>query len=455
MGIINLDNTIGSDDMKIEKLSENQIRCTLNKSDLTSRQLKISELAYGSEKAKELFRDMMQQASYELGFEADDIPIMIEAIPVSADCIVLIVTKVDDPEELDTRFSKFTPSTSDYDDPDNDSLLDEYNSLQSVSNSADIPTAEDELPDETGSKNKNQNIARPDFKQPEDILNLFSKVREYLNKNIADNNKTGNEDVTAHVPSDFDPEELLKHNSKEDAKGTGMESHNSDSNKSDITDSVMEQSQTYQTSDQSSLDGKTTDTKSAVQPSDHGTGHVSDYVSDHANDHLTDSASHKTFGQNASDKKETDSKTSGHKLSDQSDTLYADSDDKFIPLKDSLHSKAKSLELHNNQKKTESKSTEKVVRVFTFDTFNHFNEAAIAVYPVYNDRNSLYKDPRTSKYYLTIEKSICSAVNFNKTCNILSEYGKKEHLNTSSVNFFSEHLDVIIKNKAIQVISRI
>lgn len=95
--------------MKIEKLSENQIRCTLNKSDLAARQLKISELAYGSEKAKKLFQDMMQQASYEFGFEAEDIPLMIEAIPVSADCIVLIVTKVDDPEELDTRFSKFAP----------------------------------------------------------------------------------------------------------------------------------------------------------------------------------------------------------------------------------------------------------------------------------------------------------------------------------------------------------
>jgi len=58
--------------MKIERLNENQIRCTLNKSDLASRQLKINELAYGSDKAKELFRDMMQQASYELGFEAED-----------------------------------------------------------------------------------------------------------------------------------------------------------------------------------------------------------------------------------------------------------------------------------------------------------------------------------------------------------------------------------------------
>ena len=38
--------------MKIERVNENQIRCTLNQADLASRQLKISELAYGSEKEK-------------------------------------------------------------------------------------------------------------------------------------------------------------------------------------------------------------------------------------------------------------------------------------------------------------------------------------------------------------------------------------------------------------------
>ena len=96
--------------MKIERISDNQIRCTLSKHDLMERHLKISELAYGSEKAKELFRDMMEQANINLGFEADDIPLMIEAIPLSGDSIVLIITKVEDPEELDTRFSKFAPS---------------------------------------------------------------------------------------------------------------------------------------------------------------------------------------------------------------------------------------------------------------------------------------------------------------------------------------------------------
>ena len=95
--------------MKIEKINDNQIRCTLTSDDLASREIKLSELAYGTDKAKNLFRDMMQQANTEFGFEADNIPLMIEAIPASADSIVLIITKVEDPEELDTRFSKFTP----------------------------------------------------------------------------------------------------------------------------------------------------------------------------------------------------------------------------------------------------------------------------------------------------------------------------------------------------------
>ncbi len=108
--------------MKIEKVNDNQIRCTLTKEDLASRELKLSELAYGTEKAKTLFRDMMQQANFEFGFEAEDIPLMIEAIPLNAECIVLIITKVEDPEELDTRFSRFAPSSEEDTSDEEDSL---------------------------------------------------------------------------------------------------------------------------------------------------------------------------------------------------------------------------------------------------------------------------------------------------------------------------------------------
>ncbi len=106
--------------MKLERISENQIRCTLTRSDLADRELKISELAYGTEKAKALFREMMMQASDELGFEADNIPLIIEAVPISNECIMLIVTKVEDPEELDTRFSKFTPFPDEQDTADDE-----------------------------------------------------------------------------------------------------------------------------------------------------------------------------------------------------------------------------------------------------------------------------------------------------------------------------------------------
>jgi len=131
--------------MKFERINENQIRCTLNKADLADRDLLIHELAYGTPKAKELFREMMQQASYEVGFEAEDIPLMIEAIPVSPDCLVLIITKVEDPEELDTRFSKFTkPHTIDLSGDEEEGPLEEEE--EDVTTIYDQANASDSVP---------------------------------------------------------------------------------------------------------------------------------------------------------------------------------------------------------------------------------------------------------------------------------------------------------------------
>lgn len=99
--------------MKIERINDNQIRCTLTSFDLSVRNLNLRELAYGSEKARNLFREMIQKASNEVGFEAEDIPLMVEAIPLSNESVMLVITKIEDPEELDTRFSKFSPYSED------------------------------------------------------------------------------------------------------------------------------------------------------------------------------------------------------------------------------------------------------------------------------------------------------------------------------------------------------
>ena len=139
--------------MKIEKINENQIRCILSREDLISRHIKLSELAYGSAKARELFRELMEQASYQYGFEAEDIPLMIEAIPLSSESIVLLVTKVDNPDELDTRFSRFSEDDEDYDE-------------------------ESDVTNTTPAKQFNQAAA-------DDILNIFNSLLEKAQAAIA------------------------------------------------------------------------------------------------------------------------------------------------------------------------------------------------------------------------------------------------------------------------------
>lgn len=300
--------------MKIERLSENQIRCTLNKSDLASRQLKISELAYGSDKAKELFRDMMQQASHELGFEADDIPLMIEAIPVSSDCIVLIVTKVDDPEELDTRFSKFSPSSMD-DDYDSYPYGDDMEVIESENYT--LPSASDELDDDViidGIASGKSPVASNDV-LPDDMINLFSKVKDYLNQSITN----------------------LNSNSTKDSD------------------------------------------KSSVPPSH---------------------------------------------------TLNSKNNQTEQPVIDNT-----------------------IIRVFSFDDLDSVSEAAAAVQSLYSDYNSLFKI--NCQYYLVLQRTNCPAVNFNKTCNILSEFGTRTTSNPNSLSFYEEHAECIVKKHAIQVMARL
>ncbi|HJA30155.1 MAG TPA: adaptor protein MecA [Candidatus Eisenbergiella pullicola] len=170
--------------MKIEKVNDHQIRCTLTKADLADRELKISELAYGTEKAKSLFRDMMQQASLKFGFEAEDIPLMIEAIPLNSDCIVLIITKVEDPEELDTRFSKFAPSMEEEDDMDpddfsenreenTDSIFDLFRQIQE-SRKAELSGAKSKDAAQTASPSREEQPAPAVHAQPAGSARIFS-----------------------------------------------------------------------------------------------------------------------------------------------------------------------------------------------------------------------------------------------------------------------------------------
>ena len=260
--------------MKIEKVNDHQIRCTLTKADLADRELKISELAYGTEKAKSLFRDMMQQASAKFGFEADDIPLMIEAIPLNSDCIVLIITKVEDPEELDTRFSKFAPSIHEEDDAVDDSSL-----------AADLSHAGDE------------------------VLDLFKKIKDHAAS------------LAKAVPDSSDMEKIVNTTSEENK----------------------------------------------------------------------------------------------------------DSEEETTPLN--------------------------ALRIFAFDSLHDILKPAGFVTGFYAGDNYLYKNPENGQYLLVITRNNAPKESFNKTCNILSEYGRLKKGLASSHTYYEEHFERIAGPDALQKMS--
>ncbi|WMJ85669.1 adaptor protein MecA [Anaerocolumna sp. MB42-C2] len=262
--------------MKIEKISDRQIRCTLSRDDLVDRELRISELAYGSEKAKALFRDMMQQANYEFGFEAEDIPLMIEAIPVSPECLILVITKVEDPDELDTRFSKFSPDTDEHEDLYEDEADDSY---------------------------------------ADEIINCFGQM-----------------------------DDLMGENSEEEK-------------------------------------------------------------------------------------------------------------DDFVPLAEALSiNKEDTPEEDSSSQKSVSFQTN-LVKVYSFKSLNEVTKLSSVISAYYKGTNSLYKNSVNSIYYLIITKSDHSPEEFNKICNIISEYGRTERTTYASPYYYEEHYEAIIKNNAVQILA--
>lgn len=277
--------------MHIEKINDHQIRCTLNQKDLRDRELRISELAYGSEKAKALFRDMMQQASYEFGFEAEDIPLMVEAIPMYPDSLVLVITKVDDPDELDTRFSRFTDDDSDFENINDD-----------------------------------------------EIDNVFTI---------------------------------------EDDDMSDMDLFDSDI----LTDSDC--------------------------PSDHS-----------SSTDLPDDTDHNT------------------------------SDGDFISLSEALG-------MEHRPKTRDYTASRDVVKIFSFQSLQDLTSLAEYLIYTYYGSNTVYKDEKTGLYYLIAHKSEHSPEEFNKICNVMSEYGRPVHNMYASYSYYEEHYEPLIQEHALQVLASI
>jgi negative regulator of genetic competence, sporulation and motility len=88
--------------VRIERLSETQIRFTLMNDDLAARDININELHYNSEKTQHLFREIMQLLQDECDFRSTQM--MMEAKWDGDGRVVVTVTKLAEPSREEEIF---------------------------------------------------------------------------------------------------------------------------------------------------------------------------------------------------------------------------------------------------------------------------------------------------------------------------------------------------------------
>ena len=118
-----------------------------------------------------------------------------------------------------------------------------------------------------------------------------------------------------------------------------------------------------------------------------------------------------------------------------------------------LLNKVKEAAAGTRTSEPESAAPTFTVRLFSFETLDSVIRASRLLAPVYKGANTLYKDGSNGIYILALAPSDHSAGEFNKICNMLSEYGSPEKAEPSVLAFLEEHCDIIISADAVQKLS--
>jgi adapter protein MecA 1/2 len=87
--------------VRIEKISDNQLRVILSRAELMARNIEVTELVNGSAKMNSLLSDMMEVIFSEFNFEFANSTIVVEVSNAPDDTFVLLVTKMNEPSKKD------------------------------------------------------------------------------------------------------------------------------------------------------------------------------------------------------------------------------------------------------------------------------------------------------------------------------------------------------------------
>ena len=90
--------------MKIERINDNQFRCTMTLGELLQRHLTLKKISSDSNEARRLVREMLERSADELGFEPNEYPVMVEAVRNAEGNLVFTITKFNSPDEFPPQF---------------------------------------------------------------------------------------------------------------------------------------------------------------------------------------------------------------------------------------------------------------------------------------------------------------------------------------------------------------
>lgn len=80
--------------MRIEKITENKIRITLNIDDLKEKNIDFHSFMSNSIETQDIFFDMLKEAEEQIGFKTEDYKILLEALATPDGKFVLNVTRI-------------------------------------------------------------------------------------------------------------------------------------------------------------------------------------------------------------------------------------------------------------------------------------------------------------------------------------------------------------------------
>jgi len=156
--------------MRINKINDNQIKCILTQQDLEDRHLNLREMSYNSAEIRKLFAEVIRIAYNNFGFDAQNVPLKIDVIPLRTSA-VLFITKVEEPEELNPSYSHFSPSVYEkMKNPEKDDSSDLSESFKNLINAL-FPVNEADIPTDTDVN---------DFTLNNTIIFSFDKVRDVI-----------------------------------------------------------------------------------------------------------------------------------------------------------------------------------------------------------------------------------------------------------------------------------